>query len=306
MNDYDKAGRYFIKRDPAGFFRWLLRRRAVPFHAWIDARRLALPDQGDLTNDLVAAFRVGDAFEALCVELQAESEAGSVARVLLGYVPRLLIEPAAPGSLVLRAAGGVVINLTGPPQPAGVEQRPTLAPDCWLGGGIIQRTLRQEVAGEMLRDVESGSISRWLLAWLPLLQGGAEAGTVEGWEREALQELGDRDRQILTGLTLTFADLAGCRAEWERKLEGWNVLKSPYLEELREKARTEARAEGRTEGRTEALREIVLRLGRQRFGKAANRKQKAQLEALTDPAHLQRVSERLLEASSWADLLATP
>jgi hypothetical protein len=169
MTDYDKAGRYFIKRDPAGFFRWLLRRRDVAFHAWIDARRLALPNQGDLTNDLVAAFRVGDGFEALCLELQAESEAGSAARLLLGYVPRLLSEPAAPGSLVLQAAGGVVINLTGPPQPAGVEYRPTLAPDCWLAGGIAQRSLRQEDAGEMLREVASGGISRWLLAWLPLL-----------------------------------------------------------------------------------------------------------------------------------------
>src|SRR5947209_16094993 len=114
MNDYDKAGRYLIKRDPTGFFRWLLRRREVTFHAWIDTRRLALPDQGDLTNDLVAAFRVGDGFEGLCLELQAESDAGSATRLLLGYLPRLLTEPAAPGSLVLGAAGGVVINLTGP------------------------------------------------------------------------------------------------------------------------------------------------------------------------------------------------
>lgn len=68
MNDYDKAGRYQIKRDPPSFFRWLLRREAA-FHAWIDSRRLALPDQGDLTSDLVATFRVGTGYEALCVEL---------------------------------------------------------------------------------------------------------------------------------------------------------------------------------------------------------------------------------------------
>ena len=80
MNFLGKAGRYFIKLDPPGFFRWLLHRNVVIFHAWIDARWLALPDQGDLTNDLVGAFRVGDGFEALCLELQAESEAGSAAR----------------------------------------------------------------------------------------------------------------------------------------------------------------------------------------------------------------------------------
>jgi hypothetical protein len=203
---------------------------------------------------------------------------------------------------VLAAAGGVVINLTGPPQPAGVEHRPTLAPDCWLGGGITQCSLREGDAREMLGAFASGGISPWLLAWLPLPQGGAEAGIIAAWQQEALQGLGERDRQILAGLTLTFADLAGCRAEWERGLEGWNVLKSPYLEELREKVR----AEGRTEGRAEELRKLVLRLGRQRFGKAANRKQKAQLEALTDLAHLERIGDRLLTAASWADLLSTP
>src|SRR5437016_3142508 len=131
MNDFDKAGRYVAKRDPAGFFHWLLRRR-LAFHVWIDARRHALPDQGDLANDLVAAFRVGDSFEALCVELQAESRADAAERLLLGYVPRVLSEPAAPGSLPLVAAGGIVINLTGPAQPVGVERRPTIAPACWL------------------------------------------------------------------------------------------------------------------------------------------------------------------------------
>ncbi len=104
MNEYDKAGRYLIKRDPPGFFRWLLG-RPVSFHAWIDTRRHALPDQGDLTNDLVAAFRVNTGFEALCVELQAESEAGAASRLLLGYVPCLQTEPAAAGSLVVTGAG---------------------------------------------------------------------------------------------------------------------------------------------------------------------------------------------------------
>jgi hypothetical protein len=59
MNDYDKAGRYLVKREPAGFFRWFLANSAVSFEAWTDARRIALPDQNDLTNDLVAVLRSG-------------------------------------------------------------------------------------------------------------------------------------------------------------------------------------------------------------------------------------------------------
>ncbi|HKI34889.1 MAG TPA: hypothetical protein VKA46_23730 [Gemmataceae bacterium] len=302
MNEYDKAGRYLIKRDPPGFFRWLLRRREVPFHAWIDARRDALPDQGDLTNDLVAAFRIGDEFEALCVELQAESEGGSATRLLLGYVPRLLTKSAAPGSLVLTAAGGVVVNLTGPEQPGGVAQRPTLAPNCSLTGTIEQRTMRNEDAAATIEEIRAGTISRWLLAWLPLMRGGAEAGIIEAWKVEAVEEPGERDRRLLAHLTLTFAALAQCRAAWQHKLEGWAVIKSDYLEELREEVRTLARAEGEAE----ALRRAVLRQGRQRFGKAAGRKQKGQLQAVTEVVRLERILDRIMAATSWEDLLATP
>jgi hypothetical protein len=306
MNEYDKAGRYLIKRDPPGFFRWLLRRSDAPFHAWIDARRHALPDQGDLTNDLVAAFRVGDGFEALCVELQAASEGGSAPRLLLGYVPRLLTEPAAPGSLVLRAAGGAVVNLTGRAQPGGVEQRPTLAPRCWLAGGIEQRTLRTEDAGATLDAIAAGAISRWLLAWLPLMRGGADPGIIEAARREALKEANKNDLGIVVGLTLTFATLADNYSVWNHGLEGIDVITSPYLEELREKVRALAREEGRAEGRAEAMREMVLSLGRGHFGKAASRKQKAQLNAVTDPAHLKRIFDNCLTVTSWDDLLATP
>jgi hypothetical protein len=193
MNDYDKAGRYLIKRDPIGFFRWLLRRRDFAFHAWIDARRLALPDQGDLANDLVAALQVGDAFEALCVELQAASEPATAQRLLLGYVPRVLTEPAAPGSLLLAGAGGAVINLTGPEQPDQTEHRLTLAPACCLAGGIQQRTLRNEQAAALVQEIRGGGGSRWLLGWLPLLQGGHEPGIIEGWKQEAVRKLRPRD-----------------------------------------------------------------------------------------------------------------
>jgi hypothetical protein len=113
--------------------------------------------------------------------------------------------------------------------------------------------------------------------------------------------LDERDRATLGVLTLVFARLAGCRAEWERGLEGWNVMKSEVLEELREKVRQEAQVEGRTE----EARAMILRLGRQRFKKGATRKQKTALEANTDLARLERIIDRLLTAASWDDLLAT-
>ena len=80
------------------------------------------------------------------------------------------------------------------------------------------------------------------------------------------------------------------------------MIKCEYLEELREAVRAEARAEGIAL----TLRECVLSVGRRRFGKAASRKQKAQLQAVTDVARLERIRDRLFDAASWEDLLATP
>ena len=64
-----------------------------------------------------------------------------------------------------------------------------------------------------------------------------------------------------------------------------------YLEELREKVRALAWEEGWAEGKVEMLRYTVLSLGRQRFGKAASRKQKTQLQAVTDVARLERIRD---------------
>src|SRR5262245_58100966 len=122
MSDYDKAARYLIKRDPVGFFCWLLELTVIDFYCWVDARRVALPDQGDLTSDLIAACRVESSFEALCVEVQTESADDSAGRLLYGYVPRLRSERGEPASLPLLAIAGLVVNLTGPARTITVRE----------------------------------------------------------------------------------------------------------------------------------------------------------------------------------------
>jgi hypothetical protein len=59
------------------------------------------------------------------------------------------------------------------------------------------------------------------------------------------------------------------------------------------------------EGRAEALQEILLELGPKPLGPpdAATR---TALRAMADPGHLKKLVERLLDVSSWAELLATP
>jgi hypothetical protein len=88
----------------------------------------------------------------------------------------------------------------------------------------------------------------------------------------------------------------------ERPFPNWREYAAHFLEELREPVRAESEALGQRR----ALCDTVLRLGRQRFGRPAGRRQKAQLEALTDPVDLGRIRDRLLKATSWADLLTTP
>ena len=109
---YDKAGRYLVKRESVGFFRWLLGNPRVSFRAWIDTRRVALPDQHDLTNDLVAALECDGVLEGVCLELEAEARADAVTR-LLDYLIRLWTEPGGPGSLKVSCAFGAVLDFTG-------------------------------------------------------------------------------------------------------------------------------------------------------------------------------------------------
>jgi hypothetical protein len=59
------------------------------------------------------------------------------------------------------------------------------------------------------------------------------------------------------------------------------------------------------EGRTDEARKILLRQGRKRFGPATAQVEAA-IQALTDLDRLERLSERLLDVTSWQELLDTP
>jgi predicted transposase YdaD len=63
--------------------------------------------------------------------------------------------------------------------------------------------------------------------------------------------------------------------------------------------------EGRIEGEAKGLRKVILRLGRKQLG-VPDAAAEATLGAVTDVSRLERMSDRLLDAASWQDLLATP
>jgi hypothetical protein len=59
------------------------------------------------------------------------------------------------------------------------------------------------------------------------------------------------------------------------------------------------------EGEVKALRETLLRQGRKRF-QSADQSPEASLNAIGDVERLKRMTERLLEVTTWQELLTTP
>jgi hypothetical protein len=59
------------------------------------------------------------------------------------------------------------------------------------------------------------------------------------------------------------------------------------------------------EGRADEARRILLRQGRQRFGAPTGATESA-INGITDLERLERMSDHILQAADWQDLLATP
>lgn len=84
---------------------------------------------------------------------------------------------------------------------------------------------------------------------------------------------------------------------------------SPLYQEILGLGKAEGIAAGKAEGiaagKVEGARSVLLLLGEQRFGPAPAPAGSA-LRVVADPARLERMTKRLLAASGWDDLLATP
>ena len=59
---------------------------------------------------------------------------------------------------------------------------------------------------------------------------------------------------------------------------------------------------GKTKGRAERSQEILLRQGRKKFGEPESAILEA-LQAIIDPEHFDRLSDAILDAATWPDLL---
>ncbi len=81
-----------------------------------------------------------------------------------------------------------------------------------------------------------------------------------------------------------------------------NMEESVIYQEILQKGIAKGLREGRSEGRAEEARSILLIQGRRRFGEPSA-EAVAAVNALTDVQKLEELSVRLLEATSWEELL---
>jgi hypothetical protein len=158
--------------------------------------------------------------------------------------------------------------------------------------------------------------AEWLQALAVVRAEGADATTFAGVFTAALRQLEglhDRDQvrwYDLLRFVLTWALWGRPREEREPLLAAAEATQvdAARQKEVNTVGQTIAEwymEQGRTEGRGEELRKLLVELGRQRFGEPAE-SLRAALAALMDLERLERMARRILQASSWQDLLDTP
>ena len=232
-NIYDQACRYLLHVCAAPLLSWLLRLAPgrLDFVGWLDTRALPWPGQPDRICDTVAYLRDRDAGGvpwAVPVEFQSDPDPAMFGRGMV-YLGNLWLgrRPAE-----LRGdrfeVGMIVVNLRGRGR---CSREMKLSHTKLLTAlGVVEHNLSRLSAAKTLRRIEAGKAPAALLPWIPLFQGGYQAGIISEWVRLAKQQT-DADVLQVIPLTQYFAEAAGCHEAWRETLEGLNVIKSQVFEE---------------------------------------------------------------------------
>jgi hypothetical protein len=300
---YDQASRFLLRLDAAALLLWLLRTTAekVKFVGWLDTRQVRWPGQPERICDTVASLADrtdGDRPWALVVECQVEPDAEMFGRLLEyeGGVWRAIRPSRLRGDRY--CVGAIVINLTGTGQ---TSQTMRLADTGALTGlGVVERNMEEMSAEEVLAGVAAKRVPRLVLAWLPLMQNGGAATTIQRWLELAREET-DKEKRTGLGLAAVFAEKTAWAEDWKQALKGWDVMESKIVKEWTAQARAEGEAKGKTEGLREGeakgLREgeakgkvegtagALLRVLEARF-KAVPKDLRTAIEAVADVARL--------------------
>jgi hypothetical protein len=306
-NLYDQSSRYLVDFDPAGFFSWLLglKKSDFAFRKWLNTRAITFPGRAERTSDLVA--HLADLLEngipwALLLEFQIVPDPEMFGRIL-SYLAAIWNDSRpdiARGSRFW--LGAAVVNLTG--RGACSQRMNWVAAGLTTERGIRERNLEFERAEDVLGGVESGVWPRSLLPFIPLMSGGDEVDKIERWIRIVQTEPNVNRQADYITIALIFAERVGRKAVWFEKLKGTNMTESAFLNEYISKAHAEGEALGEARGHFQEGHAVILRLGAKRFGLASLEIQ-ATVRGITDRERLERIIDRILDASDWNDLLST-
>ncbi len=284
INRYDQASRYAAKLEAVGFLGWLLREETdqLRFRGWLDTRTLPFPGDPERICDTVAWL--GDADPAVEWAVPVEfclKPDGSLFGRFLVYLGQLWLEvrPTCAGGERF-SVGAVVVNLTGHGRTSHEMRLRQTGLVTHLG--VIERNLAEEDAAATLAAIASGTLHPCILLWIPLLHGGDEAAIIESWRELAGQEPDQRRRGDYGGLTLVFAEAAGCLDVWKEALKEWNMIESQQVLEWMAQGEAKGRAEGEARGEANA----ILRLLAKRFPPGASKDLIAAIQATTDLGRL--------------------
>jgi predicted transposase YdaD len=179
-----------------------------------------------------------------------------------------------------------------------------------VGYQVVPRQGRMAFRFQVIRlwlrpaeDLLAGGLGVLPLAPLGRLPVGARppsglAGVVERLVERVTQEAAP---DVAPDLVNAAYILTGLRVP---KLVGANLFRR--VRAMRESSTYQAILdEGREEGALREARKLLLRMGRRKFG-APEPATEAAVQAITDLDRLERMSDRMFDATSWPELLATP
>lgn len=231
MGVYDQAGRFAVSAEPAFVLKRLgpVTGLTLVFRRWLPTRGLPLPGGPDRDAD-----RVADDANAperpwlLIFENQAQHDPDKPkvlqleALVFLNHA-----KDTDRGGGELRPLP-VFVYLRGECPRAGVEVRtPT---GCGFVGTPAVWEVARDDAAECLAKLARGEVSWGALFWVPLMAGGGAAAAE--WRGLLDQRVPEKQRAEVAYVALLFAELAGCRADFERLLQGVIITESAVYNEV--------------------------------------------------------------------------
>jgi predicted transposase YdaD len=293
---FDAATKYLVERQPADWLEYL----GFP-------RGPVTVIEADLSTVTAAADRVLQVEEPdpwlLHLELQSSYDRDLVGRMLEYHV------------LLWRRTGlgvrtAVVLLRSEADQPALTGRFDLPLPEGDSDLGYSYRVVR--IWERPVEELLTGGLGTLPLAPLAKVEPAALPGVVRRMEERIEREAAPAEAGALWTATYVLMGLRYPRELTATLLRGVRAMKESVtyqaiLEEGREVGlelgREIGREEGREEGRVQEARALLLRLGERRFGPPSAEVQAA-VAAVATVERLEALSEQLLDAESWEELLA--